>query len=164
MVLIRKIDKTNDVHAAANVLRHANATVAADLGFTQENAPSNPAFINADTLRKQITVDRAFYVLEKENIIIGTVAFEKSLKEKDTFYIERLAILPEHRHYGYGKMLMKFAMEQVRKERGTRVSIGIINENTILKEWYISLGFSETGIKKFSHLPFTVCFLAKELI
>ena len=163
MVRIRKIDKIKDVDAAASVLRQANATVAADLGFTQENAPTNPAFINTGTLRKQITGDRDFFVLEKENIIIGTVAVEKSQKEKDTFYIERLAVLPEHRHNGYGKMLMEFAMDQVREENGKKVSIGIINENTMLKNWYISLGFTETGTKKFSHLPFTVCFLSKEL-
>lgn len=163
MVLIRIIDKIKDIDAAVNVLRLANATVAADLGFSQENAPTNPAFIDAGMLREQITQDREFFVLEETEKIIGTVALEKSNKEEGVFYIERLAVLPENRHNGYGKMLMDYVMERAIEKSGNKVSIGIINENTILKQWYNSLGFNETGTRKFEHLLFTICFLEKEL-
>lgn len=163
MVLIRTIDKEKDIDCAANVLRLANSTVAADLGFTQKNAPTNPAFIKADKLREQITYDREFFVLEEAEKLIGTIALEKSKNEEGVFYIERLAVLPDYRHNGYGKMLMDYATDRVKEKRGEKVSVGIINENTILKNWYLSLGFTETGIKKFGHLPFTVCFLSKEL-
>jgi N-acetylglutamate synthase-like GNAT family acetyltransferase len=163
MVLIRRIDKEKDIDAAANVLRKANVTVATDLGFTRENAPTNPAFIDAGKLKEQITRDRMFFVLEKAEKIIGTVALERSKEEEGVFYIERLAVLPEYRHNGYGKLLMDYIMDRAMEKRGNKVSVGIINENTILKNWYLSLGFTETGIKKFEHLPFTVCFLEKEL-
>lgn len=43
------------------------------------------------------------------------------------------------------------------------LSIGIINENKVLKQWYSSFGFNETGFKKFPHLPFTVCFMEKKI-
>lgn len=46
---------------------------------------------------------------------------------------------------------------------GGSVSIGIINENRVLKNWYIEYRFAETGTRKSSHLPFEVCFLEKEV-
>ena len=46
---------------------------------------------------------------------------------------------------------------------GGSVSIGIINENRVLKNWYIEYRFTETGTRKSSHLPFEVCFLEKEV-
>ncbi len=35
----------------------------------------------------------------------------------------------------------------------------IIEENTVLKNWYIANGFVHTGTKKFDHLPFTTGYL-----
>lgn len=78
--------------------------------------------------------------------------------------MEKLAVLPEHRHKGYGKKLMGFVFEQVKMSKGERISIGIINESTVLKNWYIENGFAETGTKKFEHLSFTVCFMEKSLL
>ena len=45
----------------------------------------------------------------------------------------------------------------------TRVEIGIISEDTQLKDWYRQFGFVQTGTKAFDHLPFVVAFMAKEL-
>ena len=39
------------------------------------------------------------------------------------------------------------------------IKIGIIEESTVLKNWYISNGFVHTGTKKFDHLPFTSGYL-----
>ncbi|MEJ6951365.1 hypothetical protein [Natronospora cellulosivora (SeqCode)] len=51
------------------------------------------------------------------------------------------------------------------KDYQTKVlKIGVINENKVLKEWYIDLGFLETGRKNFSHLPFEVCFMEYHIV
>jgi hypothetical protein len=51
----------------------------------------------------------------------------------------------------------------VKQANGVKVSIGIINENTILKKWYADYGFIETAIKEYSHLPFNVCLMEKSI-
>jgi ribosomal protein S18 acetylase RimI-like enzyme len=56
---------------------------------------------------------------------------------------------------------MDFAIERIKAFGGKRVSIGLIDSNTCLKEWYRRQGFEETGIKSFEHLPFNVCFMDK---
>lgn len=90
---------------------------------------------------------------------VGFVAVERA--DDDRWYMERLAVLPEYRHKGIGRTLMDFVFETVRQRGGKKVSIGIINENRVLKKWYIDYGFVETGTRAFSHLPFEVCFLEK---
>ena len=68
--------------------------------------------------------------------------------------MERLAVLPSYRHRGIGRALMDFAFKTVKKHGGKKVSIGIINENRVLKNWYMEYGFVETGTRVFRHLPF----------
>lgn len=100
--------------------------------------------------------------LQFENdVYIGFVAIEKANNE--IYYMEKLAILPEYRHKGYGKKVMDFVVNYVKGKDGKKISIGIINENEILKKWYLSYGFIETETKVFYHLPFTVCFMEKKL-
>jgi len=60
-------------------------------------------------------------------------------------------------------MLMDFACEKISERNGKLISIGIINENSVLKNWYIKYGFIEKGLKRFDHLPFEVCFMEKEI-
>jgi ribosomal protein S18 acetylase RimI-like enzyme len=90
---------------------------------------------------------------------VGFVAIEKS--DKYLFFMEKLAVLPEYRHNGYGSRLIGFVVETVKKAGGKKISIGIINENKVLKDWYIQNGFSVSIIKQFPHLPFDVCFLER---
>ena len=97
--------------------------------------------------------------LFEERKQIGFVAIEKA--DNDNIYIERLSVLPGYRHKGYGKLLMDFVFKYVKGQGARQVSIGIVNENTVLKNWYRLYGFIETGLKKYEHLPFTVCFMEK---
>jgi hypothetical protein len=60
-------------------------------------------------------------------------------------------------------MLMDFACDKIHQNNGKLISIGIINENIVLKKWYTDYGFVEKGLKRFDHLPFEVCFMEKEV-
>ena len=55
--------------------------------------------------------------------------------------------------------LQTYAKNKVKLLGGSKIKIGIIEESTILKNWYIENGFVHTGIKKFDHLPFTSGYL-----
>jgi ribosomal protein S18 acetylase RimI-like enzyme len=161
---IRPVTDVNEFEECAIVMRNSFATVAASFGLTPKNAPTNAAFTNAVRLRESFEKGTAFFCIFEGDHMIGTIAVEKSKDHDDLFYIERLAVLPEYRHKGYGALLMDHACAEIIHRGGTRVSIGIINENEILKKWYSEYGFVETGTKRFEHLPFTVCFMEKSLI
>ena len=160
--MIREIDDEKGLIQSVEVIRQAFGTVARDFHLTEANCPSNPAFINIDKLKKAGKEKGAkFFGLFIDNRQAGFVAIEKA--NESLFYMERLAVLPEYRHAGYGKKLMDFVCDYVKKENGAKVSIGIMNENRILKKWYQDYGFIEMEIKEFQHLPFTVCFMEKNV-
>ena len=76
-----------------------------------------------------------------------------------TYEMNNVSVLPEWRHYGYGKKLLDFCKIKVKELGGSKITIGIVEENTVLKDWYIANGFVYTGTKKFDHLPLTVGFM-----
>ncbi len=152
---------TGDLNDAANVVRNAFITVAEEFHLTKENAPTNPAFIGVEAMEKMRDKGAAMFAAYEGETCIGFVAAQKAGEE--TFYMERLAVLPKYRHGGCGRKLMDTVFEYVQNNGGQRVSIGIINENTRLKKWYQQYGFLQTGLKHFEHLPFEVCFMEKSV-
>ena len=158
-IVIREV--TGEFGEWASVIRDSFATVAEEFGITRENAPTNPAFTEADSLEKMKEKGIFMFSAYLGGHRVGFVAAEKA--DGGCWYMERLCVLPQYRHRGIGRKLMDFVFETVRQRGGKKVSIGIINVNTVLKNWYIGYGFTETGKRKFSHLPFEVCFLEKEI-
>ena len=75
----------------------------------------------------------------------------------------RLAVLPEHRGKGYGKMLVQHVFKKARRIGAKRVEIAMISKDRKLKNWYKKLGFIQKGTKKYDHLPFIVAFLYTEI-
>ena len=92
---------------------------------------------------------------------VGFVAIEKA--DDSLYYMEKLAVLPGYRHKAGGTGLVRFVLDYVKDRGGKTLSIGIIDEHTILKNWYQEFGFKEITTRKFPHLPFTVCFMEKDL-
>lgn len=76
-----------------------------------------------------------------------------------TYEMNDVAVLPEYRHYGYGKKLLDSCKAKVKELGSTKIIIGIVEDNTVLKNWYTANGFTHIGTKKFDHLPFTVGFM-----
>ncbi len=89
--------------------------------------------------------------------LIGYVSLSK--EDSGTYELHHLAVLPEHRHCGCGNRLLAHAKETVAQNGGERITIGIIEESTVLRAWYAANGFVHTGTKKFPHLPFTTGFM-----
>lgn len=155
-LVIRKVSAA-ELDACAGVIREGFLTVARDFGLTQENCPTNGAFLQVDRLIAEREKGIAQYGLYHEGDLIGFMQLEQ--KSAELCILEKLAVLPPFRHLGYGRLLLDFAKEEVRRLGGSKISIGIIEENTQLKNWYLQNGFAHTGIKVFAHLPFTVGFM-----
>ncbi len=156
----KRVISGDDLSAVVQVLNESHGTVARDFGFTRESNPTNNAFINESTLKSQLNKGIDLYTLLLDGKI-GCIAIEKSSKEPDTFYIEKVSVVPEVRNQGFGVRLMDFATFKIKESCGKKISIALIDSHTKLKNWYIAQGFTETGIKDFDHLPFRVCFMSK---
>jgi ribosomal protein S18 acetylase RimI-like enzyme len=159
--MIKEIVTQSELITSVDILRKSFGTVAEEFNLTKENCPTNAAFITIDKLKELKGKGIVFFGLFLQKRQIGFVALEKA--GTDLFYLEKLAVLPEYRHNGYGEKLMDFCFDYAKNHNLKRISIAIIDEHSILKRWYIKYGFNISRIKKFDHLPFTVCFMEKKV-
>lgn len=156
MTVIREV-RDGELDICADVIRRGFGTVAKDFGLTIENVPTNGAFIKTERLAADREKGNQMFVLTENETIVGFMQLERADDEK--YYLQKISVLPECRHRGYGKELLRTANEKVRAVGGRKIEIAIIEENEQLKKWYIKNGFTHTGTRKFDHLPFTVGFM-----
>ena len=155
-ISIIKVTKDN-LPECLDVIHQSFATVADEFGLTKENCPKHTSFIPLSYLETQMKWGWLMFGLYTDKRIIGYMSLSK---EADKAYeLHNLAILPEFRHNGFGKQLLDHAKETVRSLGGSKIKIGIIEESTVLKNWYITNGFEHVGTKKYDHLPFTSGYL-----
>jgi ribosomal protein S18 acetylase RimI-like enzyme len=91
-----------------------------------------------------------FLAETEEGEIVGYVAghaSEETCDEKDSYYIEDLAVTNLHRGQGIGTQMLNF-MKAFAKDNGfQRFSIGIISANYRTLELYKKFGFDVYGIE-----------------
>ena len=154
--MISRVDE-NKLSDCLEVIRRGFGTVADEFGLTMENCPTNGAFMPLERLENDLAKGKLMFAICDDEKVAAFVQLAKN--GEDAVEMEKLAVLPEHRHNGYGKMLIEFAKQKSRELGAAKVTIGIIEENVRLKNWYEANGFIHTGIKIFPHLPFTVGFM-----
>lgn len=157
---IREVGVT-ELEYCIEVIRQGFETVAKDFGLTENNCPSNGAFIKLDRLLADKNKGNYMYGLFSENKLIGFMQLEK--KDDEEYELKNVTVLPSFRHNQYGEMLLQFAFNKVNELNGKKMTIGIIEDNTVLKQWYLKNGFTHTGTKKIDFLPFMVGFMEIEI-
>ncbi|MFC1637002.1 GNAT family N-acetyltransferase [Planctomycetota bacterium] len=159
-MVIREATK-DDINALVSLLRNSFRDVAERFGITQENNPRSLAFCTNERIEDDLGKGVTYFILEKDGRPCGCVAIERA--KPDVCYLMRLAVLPEHRGKGYGKMLVHHIFEKACKTGARRVEIAMISKDRKLKNWYKKFGFIRKGTKTFDHLPFTVAFMYRQL-
>jgi len=147
-----------DAQVLAETTRKSFQDVADRFGLTRENAPRHPSNCTADWIREYMERGITYFAIENNNHVVGCVALEQA--NSQVCYLERLAVLPNQRRRGFGKALVEHALSEAKLLGVNYVSIGIIAEQTELKDWYKRLGFVEGESKEFPHLPFRVTFMS----
>jgi GNAT superfamily N-acetyltransferase len=146
-----------DVTVLTGLIRESYRDVAHRFNLTPENCPKHPSNYTAGWIRKDFARGVSYYILENNGTPAGCAALEKP--KIDLGYLERLAVLPDHRRKGFGKMLVAHIFDRARDAGIKQIGIGIIGEQTELVLWYGKIGFIEGDTKEFDHLPFLVSFM-----
>ena len=141
----------------AEVIRQSFTTVAKDFGLTKENCPGHTSFISNERLANKIKDGYFPYGYFVGGKLVGFASLTEM--GSGVYEMNDVSILPEYRHFGYGKELLDFCKAKARELGGNIITIGIVEENAVLKEWYTANGFIHTGTKQFEHLPFMVGFM-----
>lgn len=86
-----------------------------------------------------------FLVVEEAGIICGYIGMYQSLDEGE---ITNVAVDPEKRNAGAGRMLMQAAMEQAKQQGITRIVLEVRVSNASAIRLYEKCGFVNCGIRK----------------
>ena len=121
---IREIGIDESLDVSVEIIKKAFRTVAEELSLTTENAPTHPSFI---------TIGLSFYGYYLDDRQVGFVAMERA--DDSLYYLEKLAVLPGYRHNGYGRELVQFVLDTAAARDAKKLSIGIIYEQTVLRDW-----------------------------
>ena len=155
--MIRQIS-ASEFPLAVGVIRESFATVAEDLGLTEENCPKYVGFVtDVGRLQNHANWGWLMYGLFDGDRLVGYVSLSKG--NGGAYEMHNLAVPPEYRHRGYGLRLLDYCKAIVKELGGRKIALSIVEENTVLKDWYAANGFIHTGTKKFEHLPFTAGYM-----
>jgi len=147
----------SDIDRVVDMIRQANQLVADQFGITADNNPKHPSLYTNDWLLDDLSRGEEYFVYKHNDIPVACVAFEHP--RPDAAYLNRLSVLPSHQQQGIGKALVEYIAAYAQEKKIRSISIGIIAEHSVLKDWYIKLGFEEGVTKTFGHLPFDVTYL-----
>lgn len=150
-----------ELDACTHVIRESFSTVAKEYRLTRQNCPTNGAFIETSRLIADWNKGNLMFGLYCGKTLTGFMELE--LKKPDIYELKKLAILPEYRHLGYGSLLLSYAQQIALDNHVSKISLGMIEENTLLKNWYIKHGFKHIGTQNFNHLPFKVGFMEQTI-
>lgn len=151
----------HDTEIISFIVSQANKDVAEKFELTLENNPKHPSFYTKEWVLSDMDRGEEYFLYQKQGVNCGCVAFEQP--NSNISYLNRLSVLPEYRDKGIGEKLVKHVLEYSRIKNIQMVSIGIIAEHTLLKKWYLKLGFIERETKHFDHLPFDVTYMSYNL-
>lgn len=150
----------DEASECAELIRTSFKTVADEFGITAENAPRFTAFATDENRLKYhfIKEKRPMYVYLLDGKMVGYYSI--AVIDENTVEMNNLAVLPEYRHQGIGKDLVRDCFKKAKILGAKRINIGIVEENKQLKGWYESLGFVPTGTEKFDFFPFTCGYMS----
>ena len=154
--MIKQIQIT-DIERCVFVIRESFSTVAKEFNLTKENCPNHTSFMKAEKLQEHCDSGYLMYGYCLDENIVGYVSLSK--QDNNAYELHNLAVLPEYRHFGYGKELLEFCKDKAKELGGDKILLDMIEENVRLKSWYAANGFVHTGIKKFENKPFITGFM-----
>ena len=99
--------------------------------------------------------------IENYDKIIGYYSLE--LQDNNQCELNNLCVLPQYRHKHIGTNMLEDACIKAKKAGCKKINIGIVEENKILKNWYVENGFIHTGTKKFDFFPFTCGYMERNI-
>jgi GNAT superfamily N-acetyltransferase len=151
----------DDRETLAKIIKTSFEGIARRFSLTPENCPKHPSNYTPAWVETDFSRGVRYFMLHMDAGPIGCVGLEQP--NAQVCYLERLSVLPENRGRGFGKILVRHALEWAASKGAAAVGIGIIAEQTELGQWYNQLGFVETKTISVPHLPFNVCLMEFKL-
>ena len=155
--VIKQIIKS-DLLSCLEVFHCGYETVAIEFGLTEENCPDRGrASLPLEKLVSAFGKGTLMFGYFLENKIVGFLGLK--IDDNGVCKLNDIIILPEYRQKWYGKELLEFCKIKALELGANKITLGMIDDNQKLKNWYIKNGFINVGFRKFDKAPFTVGYM-----
>lgn len=140
---IRKITE-KDIPECVQVIRRSFQTVADEFGFTAEKDPKFTSYATTEERLRwhMFTEHRPMYACFVDGGIAGYYSLHIDGGEVE---LSNLCTLPEFRHRKVGEGLMFHAFDRARELGFTEITIGVVEQNERVRQWYEGYGFTKSG-------------------
>ncbi|MBK9157990.1 MAG: GNAT family N-acetyltransferase [Micropruina sp.] len=159
MLEITEVADDKSLRACLEVIHVAFGTVAAAHGWTRDTVPDYTAFLPWADYQAQARSGGRVFAAVRDGRIVGCATLLASRRTPHRFLLEKLAVLPDARHGGVGRRLVQRVAAEACALEGDTLGIAIVDEEVVLKNWYLALGFVQVRTATYAHLPFAVGYL-----
>lgn len=159
MLEITEVADDVSLRACLDVIHTAFGTVAAARGWTRDSVPDYTAFLPWSDYAAQARGGGRIFAALRDGRIIGCATLVASRRTPHRFLLEKVAVLPDERHGGVGRRLVQRVADEARAVEGDTLGIAIVDDEAVLKNWYLAQGFVQTRTANYPHLPFAVGYL-----
>ncbi len=114
--------------------------------FSAVGIPYSPKDRHADIadVKRNYMSNGCFWCLFENEVLIGTVAVRIIDIENKVVELKRMFVLPEYQGNGYGKLLLKHAIDFAREQQYTKMCLDTRKQFSAAQHLYRSGGFQET--------------------
>lgn len=150
-----------DLLQCITIFHKGYETVALEFGLTEENCP--------DRGRANLPISKLIHEFEKGTLMFGyfiegqLIGFLGIKISDNICKLNDIIILPKFRGHGYGSELLHFCKNKAKELGRSKITLGMIDDNLKLKQWYLDNGFVNVGYKKFEKAPFTIGYMECKL-
>ncbi len=153
---------TDDAGLLAEMIREAFATDATWHRLAAGDPPRGPHSCTPEWVAQQMAKAVCFYLLVIDEVPCGCAGLEQD--DQETCHLKRLAVRPAFRGRGLGEALVAHVLRQAKALGAARVTLGLIADNTRLRDWYVRQGFVvEREAERHERLPFALTHMSRSL-
>ena len=157
---IQKVE-ARDAKLVSDIIGKSFEEQARILQMNEQQYPYYVAFEKPEAVIKAMENGEAVCLLMDSERAIGTIRCNVDNNDSTKGYINRLAVLPQYRKNGYGKLLMDFAEDMLKKCGVMDIEISIVRQFDRLQVFYEMLGYAVTKDVTYSFFPFECRYMEK---
>ncbi|MPM33948.1 hypothetical protein SDC9_80529 [bioreactor metagenome] len=140
------------------VINKGYKTVADQFGLNDDNCPdSGGATLKYEKLLGSYNKGNKMFAYFLDEKVVGFLEFH--IVDNSTIKIGDIVVLPQYRDIGIGTELLNYSKRFCKHNGFTKLTLGMINDNIMLKKWYIKNGFYECHTFKYPKAPFTTGYM-----
>lgn len=157
ILLIRHVVES-ELEECLEVIHKGYKTVADQFGLNDDNCPDScGATLKYEKLLASYNKGKKMFAYFWDNKVVGFLIIH--IVDNISIKIEDIVILPEYRNIGIGTEMIDYLKQFCNVNGFTKLTLDMIDDNIMLKNWYIKRGFCESHKVKYPKAPFAIGYM-----